>query len=391
MDSMQMEDEKSIPLSNFGNKVPKALSTLYLLFTFCMQIDLIVSMKIQWKDFMLRILSIKEFNTTLFAMFGYLSMNFEVAHLDRMIDMHFRRMKNMQGNKIIETRDLRKRGFERIASRIFMTIFLSASILPYFQGVLLAVKNGTKDLNFEKLPYIIYTHYPDTMRTVPIYLTILTTQFLWYGLMLIQWYRLYKSYFVSALCLITEMELLVVALNDLDEKDKNTNGNVNFNKIEKTSNNSLDKYMAALVKEHHIICRGLKTLNTGASCMNLGFYNVFALQMCLYILFVIEMDEMVARIKYTVTGIIVFSISISGSKIGQDVADQGERLRLAMYQSEWIDKPVWLQKFILLMITRASRNMEMKPYGLYVLNMSSVTNVVKGTYTYFNLVTNLRV
>ncbi|RZF41335.1 hypothetical protein LSTR_LSTR000049 [Laodelphax striatellus] len=395
---METKNQKSLPLSSFGNMLPKYLSTLYLLCTFLMQIDLVVSMKTQWQDFMKRILSIKEFNTTLFAMFGYLSMNFEVAHLERMIDVHFRRLnaQNMRGNRIIENRDMRKEDFERKASRIFMAIFLSGCILPYFQGIMLAVKNGTKDLDFDKLPYIIYTHYPEKLRTVPIYLTIMTTQCLWYGLMLIHWYHLYKCFFMSTLCMITEMELLVVALNNLldcemAEKENKSDENTRVDKKGQAENNLLDKYMTRIIKEHYIICSGLKTLNTGASSMSLGFYNVFAMQMCLFILFVIEMNEMVARIKYTVLGIIVFSISVSASKMGQDLADQGERLRLKIYQSEWIDKPVWLQKYILLMITRASRNMEMKPYGLYVLDMSSVTNVVKGTYTYFNLVTSLRV
>lgn len=54
---------------------------------------------------------------------------------------------------------------------------------------------------------------------------------------------------------------------------------------------------------------------------------------------------------------------------------QDEKLRNALAEFNWINKPKWFQKAHLILMIRSKRTLEIKPFGLYTLNYDNFTNV----------------
>ncbi|XP_075235994.1 odorant receptor 43a-like isoform X3 [Lycorma delicatula] len=74
---------------------------------------------------------------------------------------------------------------------------------------------------------------------------------------------------------------------------------------------------------------------------------------------------------------------------GQNLINKDENIYRSITAISWYDKPQWFKKCLLLMITRANKKIEVKPYGLYVVNLRNFSKVMNAAYSYFNLISNI--
>ncbi|XP_075233331.1 odorant receptor 56a-like [Lycorma delicatula] len=75
---------------------------------------------------------------------------------------------------------------------------------------------------------------------------------------------------------------------------------------------------------------------------------------------------------------------------GQKIIDEHDKLRQCLAECSWVDKPQWFKKMLLIMMIRSTAPFHIKPFGLYVINAENFVNVLKASYSYFNLIRTLK-
>ncbi|RZF42885.1 hypothetical protein LSTR_LSTR012699 [Laodelphax striatellus] len=192
---------------------------------------------------------------------------------------------------------------------------------------------------------------------------------------------------------MSEMKALGVAFERMDEMTgekfpgrNNSSVDDNNNDSNKQQNKILLKdYFRLIVIQHQLVCRDLRSINHGLKTVIVALDLAFGLHMCLAVYCIIKMESFSLKVEYTVLLFWLLTIVYNYSAIGQQITNEGDDLTLKIYDSAWLDKPECIKKSLLLVLTRATRRMELKPYGIYVLNLTSFRNVINGTYSLFNL------
>ncbi|XP_075235889.1 uncharacterized protein LOC142333006 isoform X2 [Lycorma delicatula] len=64
-----------------------------------------------------------------------------------------------------------------------------------------------------------------------------------------------------------------------------------------------------------------------------------------------------------------------------------ENLRNVLYDCQWINKPTWFKKMLLIMMTQNNKKIEIKPFGITALNLNNFAVSINAVYTYFNVLT----
>ncbi|XP_075235993.1 odorant receptor 43a-like isoform X2 [Lycorma delicatula] len=96
------------------------------------------------------------------------------------------------------------------------------------------------------------------------------------------------------------------------------------------------------------------------------------------------MNRSINNIICVLHNTIMFAICFSLYALTKD-----ENIYRSITAISWYDKPQWFKKCLLLMITRANKKIEVKPYGLYVVNLRNFSKVMNAAYSYFNLISNI--
>ncbi|XP_039294259.1 odorant receptor 43a-like [Nilaparvata lugens] len=81
------------------------------------------------------------------------------------------------------------------------------------------------------------------------------------------------------------------------------------------------------------------------------------------------------------TNLILFTIYQNGQRI----FNQNDRLRKSLLEIPWTGKPRWLRQTMHIMLTQANRDVQIKPYGIFVLNYMSFKDLMKFTFSVGNV------
>ncbi|XP_039285595.1 uncharacterized protein LOC120351690 isoform X3 [Nilaparvata lugens] len=60
---------------------------------------------------------------------------------------------------------------------------------------------------------------------------------------------------------------------------------------------------------------------------------------------------------------------------GQQICNQNEIFRRHVAELPWINKPKWFKQSMLIMMNRANVDTEIKPYGIFVVNLTTYKDV----------------
>ncbi|XP_039290220.1 uncharacterized protein LOC111044210 isoform X2 [Nilaparvata lugens] len=64
---------------------------------------------------------------------------------------------------------------------------------------------------------------------------------------------------------------------------------------------------------------------------------------------------------------------------------QNEIFRQCLAEVPWIDKPDWFKRSMIIMMTRANVDTQFKPYGVFVLNLTSYKDLMKAAFSFGNV------
>ncbi|RZF36665.1 hypothetical protein LSTR_LSTR012751 [Laodelphax striatellus] len=384
-------------ISYFGDKRLIGIKAApYLVVTFLICLDLLFCLHYEWPFFLRRILTIKEICFAVFALGGYfvqfdyyaVETNYILKYL-KSVDQH---ATSEAKKKIIREANDFLKYHSVFAVRAFTFMFTFAAVIPMIQVIIIVLKSLLKQEPIQKLPFVIFLYMPEGFRSPLVYLATQMVAFTWYGIAMLMWGIGYKIYLIAMKCICAEMQLLSQSLMELDTA-------LITNKVEQhldalgedlvigaENNARLKRYLQKIIRHHQDIIKSMKMLNNEFQLTIIIFINIYSLQLCLYIIFIMKMPLIVHRIKYLFVYVVVLFIQLQWATFGQNLINNGDRLRLALYESSWINKPLWMKKSLLIMMARAEQPLEFKPYGLYVLDKQYMANLFKATYTYVNLV-----
>ncbi|XP_039275534.1 uncharacterized protein LOC120349445 [Nilaparvata lugens] len=153
------------------------------------------------------------------------------------------------------------------------------------------------------------------------------------------------------------------------------------------SEKELRLMMKQLARHHQIICRKMDWLNEGFK-IRLFYFNTFiCLQICLGI-FIVLKGQIVLKIKYFIIVISIAVIEFFLSENGQKVQDEGEEIRTVLYECDWRGKPKWFTSSLQLIMTRSNRLPRIYLFNVMTLNRKNMMVVMRGAYSYLNLLNN---
>ncbi|XP_039285594.1 uncharacterized protein LOC120351690 isoform X2 [Nilaparvata lugens] len=70
---------------------------------------------------------------------------------------------------------------------------------------------------------------------------------------------------------------------------------------------------------------------------------------------------------------------------GQQICNQNEIFRRHVAELPWINKPKWFKQSMLIMMNRANVDTEIKPYGIFVVNLTTYKDFMKATFSFGNI------
>ncbi|XP_039279074.1 odorant receptor 4-like isoform X1 [Nilaparvata lugens] len=251
-----------------------------------------------------------------------------------------------------------------------------------------AVKSEKANNEFEDYPLPVESWYPFSIARMPIYLTLCLIQGTYLGVE----GMIFACWIVLILCafLTVEMELKFLCQSfreiDLrvekyvaDQKNVIVDGNEDDLK-----NKYLRIYLRNLVLHHQSIIEVVNELNRASSFLVFMFNQIISCQICMS-LFGSQVDDKVLKLKYRILAIpILFSFGMF-CYYGQGIGNEDEEMRKAVLHCSWERKPLWFKKDLLLILTRLNKPLEIKPLGLYVLNLRNFAVILNASYSYYNL------
>ncbi|RZF36628.1 hypothetical protein LSTR_LSTR007331 [Laodelphax striatellus] len=139
-----------------------------------------------------------------------------------------------------------------------------------------------------------------------------------------------------------------------------------------------------LVKHHQKIYEKAAKLDEGFK-FRLFYSNMYiCLQICLAI-FIFLKGELFLKLKFGITLISMLTVELLFSEDGQKYENEGELLRKTLYDCEWRDKPKWFTSSLLILMIRNNQLPKIGLFDVFTLNRNNMTVVIRGAYSYFNL------
>ncbi|XP_075210197.1 uncharacterized protein LOC142317522 [Lycorma delicatula] len=129
-----------------------------------------------------------------------------------------------------------------------------------------------------------------------------------------------------------------------------------------------------------------KSLSFGITLAN----QCICFQMCVYLCCAEQINNYFAKCAYfcllLFTSIILYTYCMNGQKI----INENEKIQSSLVHCSWINKPKWFKKTLIIMMIKANASLEIKPYGLYVLNLANYSSIMNAAYSFFNVLSSLR-
>ncbi|XP_039282053.1 uncharacterized protein LOC111045191 isoform X3 [Nilaparvata lugens] len=143
-----------------------------------------------------------------------------------------------------------------------------------------------------------------------------------------------------------------------------------------------------LAIHHQTIFRKVRDLNYGSD-FRIFYANSYICLQIVFGIFIFLKGELILKIKYGLMVITIALLEFIFSENGQRLQDEGEELRQALYQCDWIGKPAWFTKVFQILMIRNNNLPKVGLLNLFTLNRNNVTVVIRGAYSYFSLLNKI--
>ncbi|XP_039277347.1 uncharacterized protein LOC120349918 [Nilaparvata lugens] len=134
----------------------------------------------------------------------------------------------------------------------------------------------------------------------------------------------------------------------------------------------------------------VKLVNENGSAMLYVYQQMVCFELCIH-MFLYLKNEGVERYQNLITALVVLLLIFNIGIFGQGLVDESDKLTRELSQCSWIDKPTWFKKSLrLMMMTAIHKPLQIKPVGLFVINMQNVSRIIQAAYSYFNVMRTVK-
>ncbi|RZF32674.1 hypothetical protein LSTR_LSTR004102 [Laodelphax striatellus] len=325
--------EESLLLAFGDKRITGKLGILFFALTWMLQINLIFCLTYEWPDFLNRILTMKEILMSCFATSGYFVQNHLLILENDVVKRYLEDVKyqntSRERNRIIgETNEFIK-WFSVVSIRAFKMMFIFGGCLPLLQVIIFLTKSYFTGSELKHVPFVVFVYVPERFRTIPGYLTAQILAFSWYGLVSYMWGVSYKVYLSSIRCVETEMQLLCQSLEEIGMMSGSGNESVlvyksDTEKVQGNEEEKLRQFFSSIIQHHQHILRLVSLLSKHLRLVIVTFINIYGLQTCLYMIFLLKMKETGIRMKYGIIYCVILVIMYSCTKSGQDIKNKAQ-------------------------------------------------------------------
>ncbi|XP_039295819.1 uncharacterized protein LOC120354031 [Nilaparvata lugens] len=145
-----------------------------------------------------------------------------------------------------------------------------------------------------------------------------------------------------------------------------------------------------LVEHHQFIFRKMNQLNEGLR-LKIFYVNAYiCLQICVAIVS-FQHGGSYKKFKYSILTLFVILSCLVYSEYGQQIQNEFENVRHALYETCVIEKPTWLQRSFLILMIRNTTIPQLSLYNTFTINRKNISNVCQAAYSYFNLLNQKKI
>ncbi|RZF49284.1 hypothetical protein LSTR_LSTR013373 [Laodelphax striatellus] len=148
---------------------------------------------------------------------------------------------------------------------------------------------------------------------------------------------------------------------------------------------NLKRDMDRLVQCHQRITRNNKICNDNSAFMISAIILPITTDSCVNTYFLLKSNEVKKAVTSAITFLLINLCIFLFYLNGQRIFNQSEIVRKSLAELPWTDKPRWLRQTVLIMLTRANVDLEMRPYGIFVLNYMSFKDYMKFMFSVGNV------
>ncbi|RZF33054.1 hypothetical protein LSTR_LSTR007970 [Laodelphax striatellus] len=307
--------------------------------------------------------------------------------------------------------------------RLHKNIFLTLVIIYVATELKTPIRNWMEKLDNKEpedwpTPYLFY--YPEGYSTTPVFAVAFGLHAVQLFFMLLAAYCMLVSTAIAtvkitadfkAFCLYLEdfgNEYYFLAGNEVDYDYYNKNDSyrdktdqtVTFDESETSKNDEipteikrryskteqdLKEELGEIVKTHQDLYRNLRALEINSGTMCLFRDSCISFETCIGLFVIMKTDDSVTAMNMIVAVVAIDFLLLFSCSKGQLIINQSHDLRFHLAKCPWIDKPQWFKKVLQIMMARSNLETQLKPFGLYVVNYESFTNILKASYSFCNL------
>ncbi|XP_039295449.1 uncharacterized protein LOC120353958 [Nilaparvata lugens] len=268
---------------------------------------------------------------------------------------------------------------------------LVAAILKYYPEMLTGSLHAIK---VTELTLPINFLYPEEYANLATYIFLYALQTLYMYLFAGYMYCTLTSGLMAMKTTIYDMKELCLTVK---EWDLHQNGfgrqiqsyGVSSLSTEFTDSKLLKSSLINVIKIHELICWKASNLNKNLEMMYTILNNTICFQICVCLYSASKMEDFVLKIEHILLVLPMASILFLYCFSAQQLLNEGENLRTALWESAFVDKPKWYKSSFFMIMIRNNKDLEIKPFGFYVLNLKTFATVMNAAYSYFNMLNSL--
>ncbi|XP_075236214.1 uncharacterized protein LOC142333324 [Lycorma delicatula] len=276
--------------------------------------------------------------------------------------------------------------------------YISCSWTLIFTFFIVMTANDLNTIKIENLPLPYPVYYFSNYNNFYIYSFWYILQSVYIWLLCNLTYLAYCATFISMKIISKDIKLLSFSVNEMEYIiSMNVKSKINPQIIYKYGNEFTENesilvkgILICIIKHHQLIYRKLKIIDKAIQGISMALKCGACSYTCMSVYMMVQKDDIVFKLIETQLCIQIFYLMYIYDSSGEEINTEWENLRDSIYECNWINKPEWFKKMLLIMMTRNNRPIEVKPYGLFVLNLRNFSASINASYSFYNVLNNTK-
>ncbi|XP_022195496.2 uncharacterized protein LOC111052972 [Nilaparvata lugens] len=293
---------------------------------------------------------------------------------------------------------------DRITHIVVITIVSTLSVAPLATAILKISRqiSSGDQLDVTELSLPISFWYPEKYANLFVYSALSALQMFYVYLFAGYVYCDLTSSFMALKITIYDLKFLCLTVEEWDKKVKDVEGGMKIREDEggkyvqenKEGNGDdtslIRSNIVSVIKLHDMICRRSSSMNRDFEMIYTIYNNTICFQICVCLYMSAKMDDLILKAQNILHIIPLAGILFVYCFYSQEILNEGEKFKAKLWESSFVDKPKWYRSSMLIIMIRNAKELEMKPFGVYALNLRTFSVVMKAAYSYFNMLNSLK-